>query len=356
MSNLKFYLALNRIYKVGPRAVAKLKERWPCLEELFKLNQKQMQDEGLPAWLAEAISGFDLRCIEEDLRWMEKADHHLLTWDCDSYPSLLKEIYDPPFVLYAVGQIETLDTPMLAMVGSRNPSITGAENAKAFAKALSAQGLTIVSGLALGVDAQAHLGCLSETGQTIGVLGTGVDTIYPKRHSHLAHQITENGLLLSEFPLKTAPSAGHFPRRNRIISGLSLATLVVEAAVKSGSLITARLALEQNRDVFAIPGSIHNPLARGCHYLLQQGARLVTSVKDILDELGLDNSEKNEKITTPMLARCNEKLVKCIGFELTTVDQIVVRSGLSIEQVVCELADLELDGFIQSVPGGYMRC
>lgn len=356
MSNLKFYLALNRIYKVGPKTVAKLQERWPCLEALFKLNKRQMEEEGLPAWLAEAISGFDMRLIEDDLRWQEKAGHHLLTWDSPQYPSMLKEIYDPPVVLYAVGQLEVLKSPMLSMVGSRNPSVTGAENAKAFAKALAASDLTIVSGLALGVDAQAHQGCLEAKGKTIAVLGTGVDVLYPKRHGHLASQIRENGLLLSEFPLKTGPAAGHFPRRNRIISGLSLATLVVEAAVKSGSLITARLALEQNRDVFAIPGSIHNPQARGCHYLLQQGAKLVMSVNDILDELGLDKAKKNEKITASMLARCNEKLVKCIGFELTTVDQIVVRSGLNVEQVACELADLELDGFIKAVPGGYMRC
>jgi len=210
--------------------------------------------------------------------------------------------------------------------------------------------------LALGIDAQAHIGCLEAGGQTIAVLGTGIDCIYPRRHLKLAEQIPQNGLLLSEFPLNSPPIAGHFPRRNRIISGLSLCTLVIEAAIKSGSLITAKMALEQNRDVLAIPGSIHNPLARGCHYLLQQGAKLVTSAKDVLDELRIEHHQITNDKPLFSLASGNENLVKFIGFEMTSVDQIIIRSGFSVEQVTGELAELELLGTIMSVPGGYMRC
>ncbi len=356
MTNFKFFLALNRMNNVGPRTVTKLLRRWPELDEMFKLSESQLEKEGLPSKLAQAIAGFDMKVVDADLRFQEQAGRHLLTWESTEYPSLLKEIYDPPVVLYAVGQLSALQKPAIAMVGSRNPSITGLENAQRFAKALAMENLTIVSGMALGVDAHAHMGCLAAKGQTIAVLGTGVDCIYPKRHSRLAGDIINNGLLLSEFPLKTPPVAGHFPRRNRIISGLSLATLVVEAAIRSGSLITARFALEHNREVFAIPGSIHNPLARGCHYLLQQGAKLVTSVKDIMEELGLGVLEQIEKSNTVNLATDKGKLVKYIGFETTTMDQMIVRSGYNVEQVACELADLELEGLVQAVPGGYIRC
>uniref|UniRef100_UPI0026018B7C DNA-processing protein DprA n=1 Tax=uncultured Legionella sp. TaxID=210934 RepID=UPI0026018B7C len=252
--------------------------------------------------------------------------------------------------------LSALEQPLLAVVGSRNPSITGCENAKNFAKELSTHGVTIVSGLALGIDGQAHMGCVEAGGKTIAVLGTGINCIYPRRHSKLAAQIPQNGLLISEFPLNSPPIAGHFPRRNRIISGLSLCTLVIESAIKSGSLITAKMALEQNRDVLAIPGSIHNPLARGCHHLLQQGAKLVTSVTDILEELRIDSSHLTVDKPIISLASGNENLVKFIGFELTSIDQIIVRSGYTIEQVTGELAELELQGTVRTVPGGYIRC
>ncbi len=357
MNNLRYFLALNRMNKIGPRTVAKLQKRWPDLEQMFQLSAIELEQSGLPPLLAKTITEFDLDCVNEDLNWFNAAeDNHLISWDSSDYPALLKEISDPPVVLYAKGQLSSLQKPRLAVVGSRNPSITGSENAKHFSKELSAQGITIVSGLALGIDAQAHIGCLEAKGQTIGVLGTGIDCIYPRRHMRLAEQITENGLLISEFPLKSPPIAGHFPRRNRIISGLSLCTLVIEAAIKSGSLITARMALEQNRDVLAIPGSIHNPLARGCHYLLQQGAKLVTSVNDVLEELRMEQNDFTADKPIFSLASRNENLVKFIGFELTSIDQIIMRSGSSVEQVTSELAELELSGTILSVPGGYMRC
>ncbi|MDI1352016.1 MAG: DNA-processing protein DprA [bacterium] len=357
MTNLPYLLALNRMNKVGPRTVAKLKKRWPNLQELFDHSAIELEKAGIPPILAQTIANCDLTEVDADLKWRDAAaDNHLLCWESPNYPLLLKEIADPPIILYAKGNLSALEKPQLAVVGSRNPSITGSENAKHFAKELSHHGITIVSGLALGIDAQAHWGCLEAQGQTIAVLGTGIDCIYPQRHLQLAQQITLNGLLLSEFPLKSPPIAGHFPRRNRIISGLSLCILVIEAALKSGSLITARMALEQNRDVLAIPGSIHNPLARGCHYLLQQGAKLVTSVSDVLDELRIEHFSITSDQPIISLASRNENLVKFIGFETTSVDQILVRSGYVLDQVISELAELELQGAIISVPGGFIRC
>lgn len=357
MKNLHYYLALNRMDQIGPRTVMKLNQRWPDLGEMFQLSLKELEQAGLPTRLAQTITQFDFDKINEDLAWCSaSADRHLLTWESTEYPTLLKEIADPPVVLYAQGQLSALDQPTLAVIGSRNPSITGLENAKHFAKDIAAYGVTIVSGLALGIDAQAHLGCLAAQGQTIAVLGTGVDCIYPRRHMRLAQEIKENGLLLSEFPLKSPPIAGHFPRRNRIISGLSLCILVIEAAIKSGSLITAKMALEQNRDVLAIPGSIHNPLARGCHYLLQQGAKLVTSTSDVLHELRLESPPLAVDKSSISLATENKNLVKFIGFELTSIDQIIMRSGFSIEQIMNELAELEIQGVVSAAPGGYIRC
>ena len=357
MNNLPFLLALNRMNKVGPRTVRKLLQRWPDLKELFRLSKPDMQAAGLPSVLAQTITEFDLDRIQEDLAWQNAAsNHHLLTWNSPDYPELLKEISDPPIILYAKGQLSAFDNPRLAVVGSRNPSVTGNENARSFAKALASYGITIVSGLALGIDGQAHTGCIEANGTTIAVLGTGIDCIYPRRHTKLAEQITQNGLILSEFPLNSPPIAGHFPRRNRIISGLSLCILVVEAAIRSGSLITAKMALEQNRDVLAIPGSIHNPLARGCHYLLQQGAKLVTSVTDVLEELRIESQQLTADKSFFSLASGNENLVKFIGFEMTSIDQIIVRSGYTVEQVTGELAELELQGAIKAVPGGYIRC
>ncbi len=341
---------------VGPKTIAKLLEHWPNLEELFNLSKTKLEKAGLPLRLAEAISNCSLASIENDLRWQEHPEHHLLTWEDSDYPGLLKEISDPPAVLYGLGQLSCFKQPSIAIVGSRKPSVTGSETARRFAVALAKSDLTIVSGLALGIDAQAHGGCLEAKGKTIAVMGTGIDLIYPRKHRSLANDIRQTGLILSEFPLGTPPAAGHFPRRNRIISGLSLATLVVEAAIKSGSLITARLALEQNREVLAIPGSILNPQARGCHFLLQQGAKLVTSVQDIMEELRLDSKQVEQTNASLSLATDNQNLVKCIGFEITSVDQILTRSGLGIEEVVSSLATLELQGIIKAVPGGYMRC
>lgn len=357
MDNKYYLLALNRMKQLSPRILSKLLTRWPQLDEMFRLSVDQLVQAGVPYELANTIKQFNLNEVEEDLRWQEaNKNHHLFICTDPQYPPLLKEIHDPPAVIYAKGDLSCLEQKTIAIVGSRKPSVTGAETARNFAYELALNKLTIVSGLAYGIDAHAHQGSLAAEGKTIAVMGTGIDRVYPAEHQQLAKEICHAGLIISEFPLKTAPKAGHFPRRNRIISGLSLAILVVEAAIRSGSLITARLALEQNRDVLAIPSSIHNPQARGCHYLLQQGAKLVTSSQDILDELGLAKETSTGTYPRQSLARSDKNLVKFIGFEITTVDQIIRRSGLSVEEVACQLATLEIEGIIRAVPGGYMRC
>jgi len=357
MSNKQYLLALNRCPTIGPRTLMKLQERWPELKDMFVLKESALEQAGLPKKLAQAISQCTLKATEDDLRWEEGENHHLLTWDDPFYPSPLKEIHAPPPVLYAKGELSCLKQNMLGMVGTRKPSPTGRETARTFAKQLASLGFNIVSGLAYGIDAEAHQGCLAVGGPTIAVMGTGIDHIYHKTHHQLAEKITETGLVLTEFPLKSSANAGHFPQRNRIISGLSLAILVVEAAVRSGSLITARMALEQNREVLAVPGSIHNPQARGCHYLLQQGAKLVTSAQDVIDELGFCIPLPNNK-TSPIKSKVNatsSPILACIGFEPTSMDDIINRSHYDIARAACELAELELQGLITAVPGGYAR-
>lgn len=353
--NKYYFLALNRVPSVGPRTVQKLIRKWPRLKEMFALSPAEWIQEGMPKRLAMLLAGCDFAGVEEDLNWARADNHHLLTWCDDAYPALLKHIHDPPLVLYARGHLACLQKKKLAMVGTRKPSITGSETAKSFAFDVAQQGICVVSGLALGIDAQAHRGCLLAGGSTIAVMATGIDRIYPRSHVSLAEEITQNGLLLSELPLKTPSLSGHFPRRNRIISGLSSMTLIIEAAMKSGSLITARLALEQNRDVLAVPGSIHNPQATGCHYLLQQGASLITSSQEVLEALGSSFMDVHVQNNREALASENRDLVKCIGFEITTVDQIIARSGLTYDTAMCQLAELELQGLVQAVSGGYTR-
>lgn len=351
-------LALNRISGIGPKRTQALQYNLDDLGSVFSRPAQQLESWGLPSYIARAITKFDLKYVEQDYNWEANDNHHIITWDDDIYPPLLKEIETPPPVLYAKGNIKCLNHDCLAIVGSRKPSIHGKEHAWRFAYELSKTGMTIVSGLALGIDGQAHLGCLANQGHTIAVMATGIDTVYPLRHQQLAKDIEKNGLIISEFPLKTPPQARHFPQRNRIISGLAFSTLVIEAALKSGSLITARYALEQNRDVLAIPGSINNPMTKGCHFLLQQGAKLVTSVQDVIEELDLSTgpSQKNVKQPQIRLARNQVNLVKCLGFEVADVDCLCQRSGLGLDIVMSELASLEIMGLIKSVPGGYIRC
>jgi len=356
MNNKHALLVLNRLPNVGPRTIAKLLRRWPDATEIFTLSRKDLLQAGVPERLAGTLMRAKPDVIDVDMRWQEAHNHTLLTWFDADYPSLLKEIPDAPPVLYAIGDISCLKAPKLAMVGTRTPSITGAEIAWQFARDLGEQGITIVSGLARGIDGEAHRGCLAGQGQTVAVLGTGIDCIYPRQHAKLAIEIQKKGLLLSEFPLGTPPAAGHFPRRNRIISGLSDATLVVECSLKSGTLITAHLALDQNRTVMALPGSIHNPQAKGCHALLQQGAALVTSPQEVLEELCVERrfGGVGPDVSSPVGEAGS--LTTYISFDVTTVDQIVARSSLPVEDVIIDLAELELQGHVKAVPGGYIRC
>ncbi|VAX06257.1 Rossmann fold nucleotide-binding protein Smf possibly involved in DNA uptake [hydrothermal vent metagenome] len=299
----------------------------------------------------------------EEAYWLALPNNHLITIHDPGYPSLLKEIADPPSALFVHGDPTLLAMPQLAIVGSRNPSTVGSQTAHEFAKHLAAAGLTITSGLATGIDGAGHRGALKAKGTTIAVTGTGLDRVYPASHHGLASQIAQQGgALVSEFPPGTPARAGHFPRRNRIISGLSLGTLVVEAAMRSGSLITARLASEQGREVFAIPGSIHNPLARGCHILIRQGAKLVETAQDIIEELGpLLNTLIQAEPTETELPKNNHSLqldadyrqiLDNIGYDPTPVDTIISLTGLTAEAVSSMLLLLELEGYVAPAPGG----
>jgi DNA processing protein len=293
------------------------------------------------------------------LEWASAPCHHVITLADDCYPRLLLEIADPPPLLYAAGSLQLLQRPALAIVGSRNATAQGERNAESFAQALSDCGFTIVSGLALGIDAAAHRGGLAGQGSTIAVLGTGIDTVYPRHNAQLAEQVAQRGLLLSEFPLGTAPAAPNFPRRNRLISGLAQGCLVVEAALASGSLITARAAAEQGREVFALPGSIHSPLSKGCHALIKTGAKLVESADDVLAELGGFRPSGFASTTQAAGAAASPDaggLLQHMGHDPVDVDSLCTRAGMSAEQVSSELLRLELDGRITSLPGGlYQR-
>jgi DNA processing protein len=294
--------------------------------------------------------------VERALRWASEPGHAIVTLADGEYPRLLLEIPDPPVLLYAAGRLELLSRPALAIVGSRNATAQGERNAEQFARAFSAAGLTIVSGLALGIDAAAHRGALRAPGSTIAVLGTGVDVVYPRQNAELAAQIAQSGLLVSEFALGSAGAAHHFPRRNRLISGLARGCLVVEAALASGSLITARAAAEQGRDVFAVPGSIHSPLSKGCHALLKQGAKLVESAEDVLGELAGFRPTGSASTHAPQAQAAQDPLLDHMGFDPVDVDSLCSRSGLPAERVSADLLRLELDGRVAVLPGGtYQR-
>lgn len=283
--------------------------------------------------------------------WLDDPVNHIITLADSVYPQALLETPDPPPLIYVKGRLDLLACPGFAIVGSRNATAQGLSNAEAFATALSNAGLTIVSGLALGIDAAAHRGGLAGAGSTIAVVGTGLDIVYPARNRDLAHQIATNGTLISEFPLGTPGVAANFPRRNRLICGLSKGCLVVEAAISSGSLITARLATDQGREVFAIPGSIHSPLSKGCHALIKQGAKLVESAQDVLEELGL--SQPAGQATTAAVKAVNtHPLLVHLGFDPVDVDTLQQRSGLAIDALNSALTDLELAGLVENLPGG----
>lgn len=297
--------------------------------------------------------------IDYDLSWLEQKNNSVITFNDTNYPSQLKEITDPPPVLFVRGNPDLLSLPQIAIVGSRNPSSLGVETAFNFAKTLSHHGFVITSGLALGIDAASHRGALNAKGYTVAVAGTGLDRVYPARHKELATEIVNTGVMISEFPPGTTAKANHFPRRNRIISGLCQGLLVVEAAKQSGSLISARMALEQNREVFAIPGSIHNPLARGCNALIREGAKLVETTQDILEELNQYNQQDEKLLSFPVQSTLDleqQTLLNRVMFSPTSIDNLVENTGESVEVISSMLLILELQGYLEATAGGcYVR-
>ena len=299
--------------------------------------------------------GGNADAMEKAAEWLSGPMNYVVSLGDSHYPQLLLQTVDPPPLLYVKGRVELLNRPALAIVGSRNATAQGSNNATDFAHALSDAGITIVSGLALGIDAAAHRGGLAGSASSIAVIGTGLDVVYPARNKALAHELAERGALVSEFPLGTPALAGNFPRRNRVISGMSLGCLVVEAALQSGSLITARLANEQGREVFALPGSIHSPLSKGCHALIKQGAKLVDAANDILEELQLPSAAP-ERDTTPRADGDAARLLDHLGYDPCGVDVLCARSGLGADVVAAALLQLELDGRVENLPGGrYQR-
>jgi DNA processing protein len=353
------FLTLHHIFGIGRVSLINLREKFGGnFNQVFEASRIDLKAAGLNQEQITQVVNPDQARIEREIAWAEQTENHIICYDDDAYPALLREIKNYPPLLYCSGNIELLASPQIAIVGSRHCTPGGAKTAAEFAKTMARAGLTITSGMATGIDTQAHLGALSCNGATLAVTGTGLDQIYPASNRQLAYDIHEKGLLVTEFPLGTGPRSENFPRRNRIISGLSVATLVVEAASRSGSLITAHQAAEQGREVFAIPGSIHNPQVRGCHQLIREGARLVDQTSDIIEELGSLLGFIAEQIE-PVVANDTSleaeviHLLETIGYDPVSADALVERSGLTIDKLSSMLLSLELNNLIQSAPGGH---
>jgi DNA processing protein len=363
-------LTLSKVSGIGPKAFQSLVQHFGSVNHVLAAAKGASNDELLAAGInnrtVNNLRKASSEGIQKDLDWFSSSDqHHILTLDDPAYPRLLKQTPAAPPLLFVNGHLDILNDPQLAMVGSRNPTQNGRDLAYQFAKYLGSSGFCINSGLALGIDGFSHKGALDAPAPTIAVIATGVDRVYPAQHRALAHQIVEQGAIVSEFFIGTEPRAQNFPRRNRIISGLSLGVLVVEAAVKSGSLITARHALEQDREVFAIPGSIHNPLARGCHQLIRQGAKLVETAEHILEEIAnslefqlklpdiaQQEMTEKEKSSSPEWDEDYQNVLNAMGFEPISIDAVIVQTGLTAEEVSSILLMLELQGHITSSGGG----
>ena len=361
MNEIESSVALGLVPGIGPISFNQLVGRAGSAQALFAAAADKDNPLGLPSPLRDALRQPDLASVEREMTWARHADRHILLRSDPRYPTLLGELRDAPPILYIEGNIDCLQRQQLAIVGSRNPTTTGKESAFRFAMALATGGIVVTSGLALGIDSAAHEGALATKAGTIAVMGTGLGRVYPARNQGLARRILDGGgALVSEFPVDTGPARENFPRRNRIISGMSLGTLVVEAARRSGSLITARLAGDQGREVFAIPGAVQNPLARGCHALIKDGAKLVETVDDILEELAqytdvatTQQSLFEENNPTPALDPDHQTVLSCLGFEPTAIDTVVSRSGLTAPTISSMLLVLELQGFIQTHTGGF---
>jgi DNA processing protein len=353
--DIESWIALSLISGLGAESFRKLLQAFGAPEQIFAAGRTALS-QIVSAPVTQAIcQGIDRQATASTMAWLADPLNTVITLADPDYPANLLEITDPPPLFYLKGRRELLQKPALAIVGSRNATPQGLSDAQAFAKTLSDRGLCIVSGLALGIDAAAHRGGLQGASSSIAVVGTGLDIIYPARNRELAHELAQHGALISEFPLGTPSIGANFPRRNRIISGLSKGCLVVEAALRSGSLITARLAAEQGREVFAIPGSIHSPLAKGCHALIKQGVKLVDSAQDILEDLGWGTAPADSSQAKPKHGKADQHVLDCLGFSPTTIDQVVATSGLTAEKVSAMLLKLELDGHVACLPGGFYQ-
>jgi len=358
-AGLASWLRLTLAPGLGPSKIRDLLTRYGLPEQVLAAPARELAT-SLPRSAYDALESSALdSAVERALAWSAGAGCAIVTLGDATYPNRLLEIPDPPALLYVRGRHELLNQPALAIVGSRNATAQGMRNAERFARAFSEAGLTIVSGLALGIDGAAHRGALEGSGSTVAVLGTGIDVVYPARHAALTEEIAARGALLSEFPLGTQPAAGHFPRRNRLISGLALGCLVVEAALESGSLITARAALEQGREVFAIPGSIHSPLSKGCHALIKAGAKLVESADDVLTELSaLLPGSTPARVSAPLPAPDSSEdspLLGLMGDNPVDLESLRARSGWPAERIAAELLRLELAGRVETLAGGLFQ-
>ena len=361
MTPLQQQLALIRTPGLGPNTLRQLEDNGIDPLDLLDSPAPLLARLGLKEASISALMSPDWAQVETDVKTMER-DNVKLKFGCKASPPLLQESKGSPYWLFVRGRQDLLNSPSLAVVGSRNPSWLGRELAQDFAANLAARGLTIVSGLARGIDAAAHRGCLRTSGNTIAVCGTGLDQVYPSKNKRLAHDIAEQGLLVSEYPPGTGPKGHHFPQRNRIISGLSLGTLVVEAARRSGSLITARLSAEQGREVFAIPGSLHNPLSKGCHRLIRQGAKLVECIEDILEELQQlaqipsEQTQKSSNFDQPDLEAQVpsewRELLDILSVAPMSLDRLMQQSTLTQDRLCSMLLRMELAGIVASAPGG----
>lgn len=355
-----YWFALLRAPVLRRRSLTQLLEVFKTPENIFRAGPRELCGCGLSGKALEFLENPDWAAVETDLEWLAKPNNHLITLPDDAYPVLLKQIHDPPPALYLSGDPAVLNCMQISIIGSRRPSPDGRRIARNFARDLAHLGITITSGLASGLDSEAHKGALQAGMKTIAVLGSGLDIIYPPWNGDLAASIIANGALISEFPLGSRPLRANFPLRNRIISGLSLGTIVVEAALKSGSLITARCALEQGREVFAVPGSIYNKTSHGCHYLIHEGAKLIECVDDVLEEIGpltaLLSRERrlpveNDKKLKMLDADC-KLLLDNIGKRPVTIDVLVEETGLPVNSIAAALLALEMEGLIDSLPGG----
>jgi DNA processing protein len=357
-------LALLRIPQLGAAGYRRLRQHFPDTAAVFTASPEALRSAGLNAGAVAGIRRPDRRRIEADRAWLRDSGARLVTWEDPLYPPLLKEIPDAPPGLFIRGEPAALSGLQVAVVGSRNPSPSGRRIARQFGAELGRAGITITSGLAVGIDSQAHEGALEAGAPTVAVLGCGLDTLYPRRNRGLAERIAESGALVTEFPPGTPPVAANFPRRNRLISGLGGGVVVVEAALKSGSLITARFAMEQGREVFAVPGAIHNPLSQGCHALIRQGAKLTEQIEDILEELGPLNAVVHSAQPGNETGRrgvigldgAAKVLLDNIGDVPVTVDDLIDLTQFTVDEICALLLRLELLGLIESMPGGaYVR-